>query len=159
MAEPPDQQQGTVGPTRAGTLVVCCVVGGVLGFLIVPISERLTETAPRVEWTSAGVLAIIAAIMFTLAYTTHRTIHRERRRMDPQRAVNLLLMAKAAALVGAVVAGGYLGFALHFIDQLDVDLPRERVIRALSAAVAAGLVMISGLLLERACRVPRGDDS
>jgi hypothetical protein len=79
--------------------------------------------------------------------------------MDPRRAVNLLLLAKAAALAGAVFAGGYLGFALHFIDNMDVDLPRERVIRSASAAVASIVVMISGLLLERACRVPRGDDT
>jgi hypothetical protein len=79
--------------------------------------------------------------------------------MDPRRAVNLLLLAKAAALAGAVFAGGYLGFALHFVDSMDVDLPRERVIRAVSAAVASGALVISGLLLERACRVPRDEDT
>jgi hypothetical protein len=41
---------------------------------------------------------------------------------------------------------------------MDVELPRERVIRSLSAAVAAGVVMIAGLLLEHACRVPDGGD-
>jgi hypothetical protein len=126
----------------------------VLGFLLVPVAEELSGTAPRVEWTSAGVLALIAVMVLALAYSTHRTIHRERRRMDPRRAVNLLLLAKAAALAGAVFAGGYLGFAVHFVDSMDVDLPRERVIRSVS-----GLVMISGLLLERACRVPKGDDT
>jgi hypothetical protein len=140
-------------------LAGCFVVGGVLGYLLVPIAEETSGTAPRIEWTSAAVLAVIAFMVLALAYTTHRTIHRERRRMDPRRAVNLLLLAKAAALAGAVFAGGYLGFAVHFVDSMDVDLPRERVIRAVSAAVASGLVMISGLLLERACRVPRGDDT
>ena len=84
MTESPPQGQGTVGPTRVGVLLVCAVVGGVLGFLLVPLAEELSGTAPRVEWTSAGVLAVIAAIMLALAYTTHRTIHREHRRMEPR---------------------------------------------------------------------------
>lgn len=159
MADESPPGQGTVGPTRAGVLLVCAVLGGILGFLLVPIAEELSGTAPRVEWTSAAVLVLIGAMVLALAYSTHRTIHRERKRMDPRRAVNLLLLAKAAALAGAVFAGGYLGFALHFIDNMDVDLPRERVIRSASAAVASIVVMISGLLLERACRVPRGDDT
>ncbi len=158
MTEPPSTDGGTVGPTRAGVLVAGFVLGGVLGYLLVPLAERWNGTAPRVEWSSAGVLLLIAALVLALAYSTHRTIHRERRRMNQQRAVNLLVLAKAAALAGAFVAGGYLGFALHFIDRMEVELPRERVVRSLSAAVAAGLVMISGLLLERACRVPRDDD-
>jgi hypothetical protein len=140
-------------------LLACAVIGGLLGFLLVPVAEEVSGTAPRVEWTSTAVLVVIASIVLALAYTTHRTIHRERKRMDPRRAVNLLLLAKAAALAGAVFAGAYLGFALHFIDNMDVDLPRERVIRSASAAVASIVVMISGLLLERACRVPRGDDT
>jgi sulfite exporter TauE/SafE len=93
-----------------------------------------------------------------LAYSTYRTVHRERRRIDAQRAVNLLLIAKASALTGALVAGGYVGFGLQFIDQLDVALPRERVIRSASAAVAGILIVVAGLLLERACRVPRIED-
>jgi hypothetical protein len=140
-------------------LLACAVIGGLLGFLLVPVAEEVSGTAPRVEWTSTAVLVVIASMVLALAYTTHRTIHRERKRMDPRRAVNLLLLAKAAALAGAVFAGAYLGFALHFIDNMDVDLPRERVIRSASAAVASIVVMISGLLLERACRVPRGDDT
>jgi Protein of unknown function (DUF3180) len=159
LAESPSPEQGTVGPTRASVLAGCFVVGGVLGYLLVPLAEELSGTAPRVEWTSSVVLAFIAVVVFALAYSTHRTIHRERRRMDPRRAVNLLLLAKAASLAGAVFAGGYLGFALHFVDSMDVELPRERVIRAVSAAVASGALVISGLLLERACRVPRGEDT
>jgi hypothetical protein len=65
------------------------------------------------------------------------------------------MLAKACALMGALVAGGYLAFGVQFLDQMNIELPRERVIRSFSAAVAAVIVMVSGLLLERACRIPR----
>ena len=134
------------------------VVGAVLGYGLVVVAERISGAAPPVQWTAVLALVAIAVIVFVLAYSTYRTVHRERRRMNPQRAVNFLLLAKASALVGAVIAGGYVGFGLQFIDEMDVELPRERVIGALSAAVAALLIVVAGLVLERACRVPRDDD-
>jgi sulfite exporter TauE/SafE len=93
-----------------------------------------------------------------LANSTYRTLHRERRVMDVQRAVRFLLLAKASALVGAIVAGGYLGFALDFVGQLNVTLPEQRVIRSVCAAISAVLLVVGGLLLERACRVPKDKD-
>ena len=68
------------------------------------------------------------------------------------------MLGKASALAGAVIAGGYLAFALMFVGRWDAAGPRERVIRALVAVVVAVGLSIAGLLLERACRVPGGDD-
>jgi hypothetical protein len=152
-----EEPTGTIGPTRVNTLLATFVVGGLLGFALVPIATSVSGTAPRIEWTSVGVLLLMAGMLAVLAYNTHRTVQKERRRIDPRRAVNLLLLAKAGALVGAFIAGGYLGFILHFVDDLDVPLPRERVIRGLSAAVTGGALVISGVYLERACRIPKDD--
>lgn len=158
MADLSNTPRGTVGPTRISALAVVFTVGAVLGWALVPVAERLNNVAPRVQWTSVLALLAIAAVVAVLAYSTYRTMHREGRLIEAQRAVNLLLIAKASALAGALVAGGYVGFALQFIDQLDVALPRERVIRSASAAVAGILIVVAGLLLERACRVPRIED-
>jgi hypothetical protein len=100
----------------------------------------------------------IAGILLVFAYTTYRTVHRERRRLDPHRAVNFLMLAKASALMGALFSGGYLGFALQFVEDLEYPLPRERFVRALVAAVTGVVIVVSALLLERACRVPKADD-
>ncbi len=118
-----------------------------------------TSSAPRVPWTSVVALAAVAVANTVLAWWTHRTVHRERKRMDPGLAVTFLLFAKASSVVGAFVAGGYAGFALHFVGQLEVDLPRERVIRSIVAAVTGVAIVISGLLLERACRIPEPPDA
>ena len=78
--------------------------------------------------------------------------------MEPQRAVAFLVLGKASALAGALVAGGYLGFALNFLTRLDAATPRDRVIRSAVAVVAGVALMVAGLLLERACKVPDSDD-
>lgn len=68
------------------------------------------------------------------------------------------MLGKAPALAGALVAGGYFGFALMFLGWLDADAPRERVIRSSVAMVAGIALCIAGLLLERACKVPREEE-
>lgn len=131
------------------------VVGAVLGYGVAAVAVRVNGVAPRLQWSSVIGLLGIGALVGGLAYSTYRTVHRDRRRIDAGRAVNLLMLAKASALAGAVMAGGYVGFALPFLDKLDVELPRERVIRAACGALSAAVLVICGVLLERACRVPK----
>jgi hypothetical protein len=158
LADQQGPEQGTVGPTRGRALVALFFVGGVLGYAFVRISIAVHGYAPQIQWTSVVVLLAAAALILGLANSTYRTLHRERRWIDPGRAVRFLLLAKASALVGAIVAGGYLGFAVNFVNQLDVHLPQERVIRSVCASLAAVLLVLGGLLLERACRVPKSPD-
>lgn len=139
-------------------LLAVFTVGAVLGWTVVSIAEQVNTVAPRLEWTSVLGVAAIAGIVAALAYSTYRTVHRDRRLIEARRAVNLLLLAKATALAGALVAGGYVGFGLQFLDSLDAPLPRDRAIKAGSAALAAVALAVAGLLLERACRVPKVED-
>lgn len=158
MADQQSPEQGTVRPTRIRSLIALFLVGGVLGYAFVRITITVDGIAPQIQWSSVVVLLAAAAIVLVLANSTYRTLHRDRRRMDVHRAVRFLLLAKASALVGAIVAGGYLGFAVEFVGQLDVQLPQQRVIRSVCAAIAAVLLVVGGLLLERACRVPKDKD-
>jgi len=144
--------------TRLSSLAAVFVVAGLLGFASVQLWESRSRSAPRIEWPAVTALALVAVVLLAFAYSTYGAVHLDRTRIDPQRAVSLLLLAKASALVGAVVAGGYLGFGINFLGRLDVELPRERAIRALVAAVMGLAIVFSALLLERACRVPQDSD-
>ena len=62
-------------------------------------------------------------------WRTWREVHVRRERLEPHRAVNRLVLARACALVGALVAGGYLGYA----DQLARR--RRRAGRAAGLAI------------------------
>ncbi len=159
MATSKTPPQGTIGPTRVSVLLGVLAVSGVLGYAFASISELVSHSAPRVEWVAVAAPWAIAAMLGVLAGSTYKTLHRDRRRLPSRQAVNLLTLAKASALVGAVLAGGYLGFGLNFIDRLDIPLPRDRAVRSLIASVAGLAMVVCALLLERACRVPKDLDA
>ncbi|MGH3454920.1 MAG: DUF3180 domain-containing protein [Nocardioidaceae bacterium] len=153
------EQEGRLRTTAATTLAIVGLIGLAVGGVIRPLIERGNGVAPTVPWAASLTLAFLAAVLGGLAWTTYRTIHQHRRRIEPQRAVNLLVFGKASAIAGAAVAGGYLGYALSWIDSADdAALPRERLVHSLVACAAAAAVMAGGLLLERACRVPGDGD-
>jgi TctA family transporter len=54
--------------------------------------------------------------------------------------------------VGALVAGGYLGYALSWVG-VDTELGDQRMWRSAVAGLAGVAIVITALLLERACRV------
>jgi hypothetical protein len=145
--------EGHVGPTGPGTVVGSTLVGLVLGWLVRPVSVRLDGTAPTVGWLPVVTLGFVAAVIGWVAWSTYRLIHRRRERLEPHKAVNRLVLAKACAVTGALVAGAYLGYAVSWLGLTDAALARERVVHSLLAALAAALLVVGSLLLERACRV------
>jgi hypothetical protein len=157
LPEPSDPEgsppEGHVGPTGPGTVVGSALVGLVLGWLVRPVSVRLDGTAPTVGWLPVVTLGFVAAVIGWVAWSTYRLIHRRRERLEPHKAVNRLVLAKACAVTGALVAGAYLGYAVSWLGLTDAALARERVVHSLLAALAAALLVVGSLLLERACRV------
>lgn len=144
--------------TSKTSLAVAAVFGALAGWLVVVVANALDLVAPYVPWTAPAALVVIGALVGALAWSTHQRIQVRKERILPERAVAFLVLGKASALAGAVIAGGYLAFALMFVDRFEAAAPRERVVRALVAVVAAVGLGVAGLLLERACRVPDGDD-
>ena len=132
--------------------------GGLAGWLIVITANAFDLIPPSVPWTAPAGLVLVAALVGGLAYSTHQRIQVRRERIDPQRAVAFLVLGKASALGGAVVGGGYLAYALMFLTRLEAAGPRDRVVRSALAVLAGVALMITGLLLERACKVPRDRD-
>jgi hypothetical protein len=151
---PPDP--GRLRPTSPGSITVWAVVGLVFGWVLHPIAESIRGTAPVVTWVPPLTLSLVAAILGWTAWVTYRTVHLRRERLLPHQAVNRLVLARACALAGALVAGGYLGYAVSWLG-IDAELAEQRMVRSLLAAAAGVLICVAALLLERACRV-RSDD-
>jgi hypothetical protein len=133
------------------------LAGLVLGWLVRPVSVRLSGTAPTVSWLPVLALLFVAAVVGSVAWSTYRLLHRRHERLQPHHAVNRLVLAKSCALAGALVAGGYFGYALSWLGLTEAALARQRVVHALLAGVAGILLVVGSLLLERACRVSRDD--
>jgi uncharacterized protein DUF3180 len=159
LAAPSPPSGGSIDLTPLRALVVAALFGGLGGWLLVVVLNAFDLTPPEVPWTAPIGLVVVAALVGGLAYNTHQRIQVRRERMEPSRAVGLLVLGKASALAGALVTGGYFAYALMFVARLDAAAPRDRVIRS-AVAVVAGMALCGvGLLLERACRVPgRGSD-
>ena len=71
--------------------------------------------------------------------------------------MNRLVLARASAIAGAFVAGGYLGYAVSWLG-VGAELAGERAAWSLLAGLGGLLVLMMSLWLERACRVPGADD-
>lgn len=143
-------------PTTGASLAIAGVIGLVVGWLLRPVGVRLTGTAPYVTWVQALALVFVAAVLAYVAWHTWQTIQVHRRRLPDNRAVNRLVLARACALVGALAAGGYAGYAITWLGDAS-ELADERLLRSGVAAVGGLLMMLASLLLERACRVPSED--
>ncbi|MET0468411.1 MAG: DUF3180 domain-containing protein [Aeromicrobium sp.] len=145
-------------PTSALLVVSLIAIGVIAGRLTPPLIVRLDGTPPRLGWIAPLTLLAGAAGVGTFAWNTWQSLHKRRERMTSEHGIRMLSLAKACAVVGALVAGYYGGFALAYVDTLDSVLGRERFVRGIAAAVASLLLLTAALLLERACRLPEDDD-
>lgn len=132
-------------------------LAGVLGVAFGWIAHRLWERtnaspAPLVSWLQPVSLAVIGGLLLLLARVTHKQL-KERHLLEPQKAVNRLVLGRAGALVGALVTGAYLGYAISWLGYSGDPLAAQRIWLSLAAAAAGVLVIVGGLLLERACRI------
>ncbi|MGZ4445515.1 MAG: DUF3180 domain-containing protein [Nocardioides sp.] len=147
--EPPG---GHLRPTSVGVLVAWGVAGLVGGWLLHEFADAFLSTAPLVTWAQPLALVLVAAILGATAWSTHRAVHVHHERLEPHHMVNRLVLARACALVGALMAGGYAGYALSWLG-VGAELGTQRVWHSLAAAGAGVAIAITAVLLERACRV------
>jgi hypothetical protein len=156
VSDPEDEPRGSLRPTSGRALAISAVVGLAFGWGLHPLGRAATGEAPRVSWLQPLALALVAAILAFLAWHTWRTVQVQGHRLDPQHAVNRLVLARACALVGALVAAAYVGFAVGWLGDASVLADRWTT-RSLVAAAAAAGVMGASLALESACRTPPAD--
>jgi hypothetical protein len=152
--EEPPEPEGTLRPLSIGVVVAWAAVGALLGVLWKPVAEKLSGSAPVVSWAQPGALWLVAVAMVITWWHTYRAVQVRHERMEPHRAVNRLVLARAGALVGGLVAGGYAGYALSWVGD-PAELAGQRIVRSLIAVAAGVVIVVAALLLERACRVQR----
>ena len=145
---------------RASALYVAVwlAIGLIVGLLIRPIADRLESSPPRVGWGAATTLFVVAVVVGSLAWSTWQSLHKKHERMTSDHAAKMLALSRSCVIVGALFAGGYGGFALAFVGDLDTPLGQERAVNGGVAALAGLVLLVAALLLERACRLPEDDD-
>ena len=144
--------------TSAALVVAVFTIGLVVGLLVRPVAVRLDASPPQVGWGPATTLFVVALIVGALAWNTWQSLHKKHQRMTSDHGVKMLALSRSCLLVGALFTGGYGGFALTYLGDLDTPLGAERALHAGGATVAGLLLLLAALLLERACRFPEDDD-
>lgn len=150
--------RGVLQLTSPRDLAVGALAGGIGTWVLVTTIKLVTRRDPLLAWSGPLVLWFVAAIVVVTAVVARRRFRLDRAGVTSEQAVTFLVLGKAGALAGAVLAAGYAVFGLMYVQHVAAEGPRERVIRAGVAAVAGVVVMVSGLWLERGCRVPDADD-
>ena len=133
--------------------VLFCLV---IGWAIRGQAIRNDSPTPGVSWLAVGTAFFVAAVVGGVAYLTWRTVQREHLRLSAQQGVARLVLGKTIARLGAFGVGAYVGVAISHLG-VDGEHTGSTILRALLAALGAGGALVSGLLLEHACRVPPED--
>ncbi|GAA3523856.1 hypothetical protein GCM10022234_20360 [Aeromicrobium panaciterrae] len=145
---------------RTSALLLAALIGTglVLGRIVPELLLRADRSVPVVGWGAALALFLGALVLGFLAWSTWQSLHKKNQRMTSDHGVTMLALAKASAVVAALFAGVYGGYAVSYLDSFDSPLGKDRVIHAGAAAIAGLLMMAAALVLERALRIPGDDD-
>jgi hypothetical protein len=143
--------------TRVTTLVVLGIVGAAAGALVELALVAAGRPIVNLPITLAVALAVIGGIVVTMAVPIRwMTRATTAPRVDPFYATRILMLAKACAYTGALVAGVGAGVLAYLLTRSVIGL--GSVTQAIAAIAGAGVLLAGGLVAEHMCRVPPDDD-
>lgn len=155
---PDGDPRPTVRPTRVRDVAAIAVVAALLGNILVQLTYGSLPTLPV---AAAVVVTVLAAAEAAGGVVLRRRIERRNGAVPvpPLVAARAVLLAKASAVGGAVVAGLWVGVLMHTLPRAAV------VVAAFRDSVVAGFGVVSALLLigaafwlEYCCRSPDDPD-
>jgi len=118
---------------------------------------------PPASWGAVIVLVFMACGVFFAGLPIRRFLRGQAKKpLNPLRAMRTLVLAQAAALTGALVAGWNLAQVLVLWPVLDIDSRRSLALRLGALSAAAALMAVAGLVAQAMCRVDgrgEGDDA
>jgi hypothetical protein len=140
--------------TRVSTLILLGALGTVSGAFLETLlaSSGQSILIPQVGLPIA--LVAIAVIVILLAVPIRRLTHgKGKGPIDPYYATRVVMLAKACALSGALLAGLSLGVTLYLVTRSA--LPGAGSIGlAVSTLVGSGVLLAAGLVAEHMCIIP-----
>jgi len=141
-----------------GPLIVIGVIGIVIGTLLQVGLAAMNMPKLRPDFSLAITLVLIGAAAIALAVPVRRaTRGNPAHRVDPFYATRVVVLAKAAALGGALIAGVGLGLVLEL--ALRSGAPGADAYLRVFSVLGGGIGLLAGgLIAEFLCTVPHPDD-
>ncbi|PZR51597.1 DUF3180 domain-containing protein [Xylanimonas oleitrophica] len=144
--------------TSVRTLVPVALGVTVVGTVVMRALRAQGVHLPPVPWVEHVALLGLAAVIFWMGWAVRAYQRGDRPDLDPLRAARTFVLAKAAALTGAILLGRYLASVLDVVGDLEVASQRERAVAAGVAALCAVVLSVVGLVVEKFCEIPPPDD-
>jgi FtsH-binding integral membrane protein len=146
-----------VKPTRYPVLAVALIVAAALSWAVV---RFLYTSLPLLPWTMVPSLLLLALGELYTALVTRARIQRRpgTKPVEPLVAARLAALAKASAHAAAALAGVFGGMMIYLASSLDKPTPRRDFWVSGGTTLAAITLIVAALVLEHACRVPKGPE-
>lgn len=143
--------------TSYSVLLSFIIIGGAAGYLLELILTSRGALALIPPLTLPVTLVIVAAAVIAFAWPVRNALKPDsKKRVDPFYAMRVAVLAKASALVGALLMGFGLGIFIFLVGRPVV--PDRGVLGVTLAHVGASLlVLIAGLVAESFCVLPPDD--
>lgn len=146
--------------TKVGSLIWVAVVAVPVGWSIGRIVDAASGALPPIPWVLPLLLLFLAIGMFAGARAVRGWITERRfdQRIDALRVARSVALAKASAYFGALLTGVYAGLGLLALGLLDSPMGRNRAVLSAIVVVAAVVLTVAAVRLERAGEVPPPSD-
>jgi hypothetical protein len=145
-------------PTSFSVLIVAALAAAALAWLL--LAAFYGSIGPKLPWSPAIVLAVLAVAEALLAQNTGARIQRKPGTMpvDPLAVARYVALAKASSLVGALSSGFSAGL-VGWLAVAGTEAAHEDLPAGIGGLVAALMLVAAALWLERSCRIPERPDS
>ena len=146
-------------PARPGVLLATGFLAAVLTWSGLRAWTGTGGSEPQLVWRTTLTIGLLVVAVLGLGWPVRQWVRGEKgRRIDALRAARTAVLAKAATVAGALLAGVSAGFCAHYLPTLDIDARRGQFLVALADLVLSALLLVVGLVVQRYCRVPPEED-
>ena len=137
--------------TKPAVLLLAALAGLLAGFALnqVLAMRGFAVVVPPVSLAVA--LVLIGAVVIALAWPV-RSAAQGKRRIDPFYATRAVVLAKASAITGALLAGAAAGILIYLLTRSVV--PLGSTLAAGGTVVAAVVLVTAALVAEHWCALP-----
>lgn len=154
----PERPSGSLRFTSAGTIIAAVVIGAVGGALL---DHALASSGTALfvpAYTLPFTLVALAAVILALAVPIRRAARSEgKKRVNPFQAVRVLVLAKAAAITGALITGFSLGLLGYLLTRSTIAGVGS-FLPVILAGAGAIVLTVAALIAERFCSLPKDSD-
>jgi len=143
--------------TPVRTLIAVLVAVAVVGWLVLRALESRGVYLPVVPWLVDVAILALAGVVLWMGWAVRAYQKGKRPSLDGIRAARTLVLAKAAALTGALLGGWYLAQVLVVLGDLAIEPRRDRAVAAGIAVLCSVVLAAIGLVVEKFCELPPSD--